>query len=84
MRVLLPRVTTVREDVLGREMLGRYLDLDFIALCEAGGVDACGENGEFHTVVVDAPWIDTEIELKAGDVHAVAGGHVVSIDLSIV
>jgi diphthamide synthase (EF-2-diphthine--ammonia ligase) len=33
---------------------GRRYDADFVAALPPG-VDACGENGEFHTFVTDAP-----------------------------
>lgn len=67
------RITTVRLDALGPEVLGRALDHDFIAHCERLGVDACGENGEFHTVVVNAPWFAHPLELRTGATHEVGG-----------
>lgn len=39
---------------LGDEFCGRRYDAQFIADLPAG-VDACGENGEFHTFVYDGP-----------------------------
>ncbi len=55
--------------VLGSEFLGRVIDKDILAEFESMGVDACGENGEFHTLVVNAPFfknrIEVEIEEKA-------------------
>lgn len=39
---------------LGDEFCGREYDASFIADLPAG-VDACGENGEFHTFVYDGP-----------------------------
>lgn len=39
---------------LGDEFCGRLFDESFIADLPAG-VDACGENGEFHTFVYDGP-----------------------------
>ncbi|GAQ91290.1 hypothetical protein KFL_007590040 [Klebsormidium nitens] len=53
------RMTCVKMPLLGVEWLGRKLDraaVDELIELERGGVvDACGENGEFHTMVVDAP-----------------------------
>lgn len=40
---------------LGEEFLGRIMDDALLADLEAKGVDVCGENGEFHTVVTDCP-----------------------------
>jgi len=44
------RVTAVDESRLAREWIGRDFDLRFIDELPAE-IDACGENGEFHTLV---------------------------------
>ena len=53
---------------LGPDFLGRTIDRSIISEFEDMSVDACGENGEFHTLVVNAPFfkrrIDVEIEEK--------------------
>jgi hypothetical protein len=33
---------------------------------EAKGIDVCGENGQFHTVVTDGPLFNYPIQLAAG------------------
>ncbi|HMK93219.1 MAG TPA: diphthine--ammonia ligase [Thermoleophilia bacterium] len=48
-------VVAVDGDRLPTRFLGRRLDPGVIAELEAQGVDACGEEGEYHTVVVDGP-----------------------------
>ncbi len=55
--------------VLGPEFLGRVIDEDILAEFEALGVDACGENGEFHTLVVNAPFFKNRIEV---DIEGIA------------
>lgn len=47
-------VVCVNGDHLGEEFCGREFDASFIADLPPG-VDACGENGEFHTFVYDGP-----------------------------
>jgi len=47
-------VVCVNGDYLGEEFCGREFDQSFLADLPAG-VDACGENGEFHTFVYDGP-----------------------------
>lgn len=42
-------------EVMGPSFLGKTLTLDLISKLEALGVDVCGENGEFHTLVVNCP-----------------------------
>jgi diphthine-ammonia ligase len=48
-------VVAVNGDRLDERFLGRRLDGALIPKLEAAGVDACGEEGEFHTVVTEAP-----------------------------
>ncbi|WP_299556224.1 diphthine--ammonia ligase [Seonamhaeicola sp.] len=54
---------------LGPDFLGKIIDASLIDTFESMGVDACGENGEFHTLVVNAPFfkhgIAVEIKNKA-------------------
>lgn len=47
-------VVCVNGDYLGAEFCGREFDAAFLADLPEG-VDACGENGEFHTFVYDGP-----------------------------
>jgi diphthine-ammonia ligase len=51
--------------VLGETFLGQYLSPELIGLLEEKGVDVCGENGEFHTVVVNCPLFNEAIQLPA-------------------
>ncbi|GIU81162.1 MAG: diphthine--ammonia ligase [Acidobacteria bacterium] len=46
---------------------GRLIDGNFLAELPAG-VDPCGENGEFHTFVFDAPYFKKPIEIEIGEV----------------
>ncbi|WP_412026869.1 hypothetical protein [Deinococcus yunweiensis] len=48
-------IVAVREDALPADLLGRELDAGLVQEIEAHGADACGENGEYHTVVVHGP-----------------------------
>lgn len=49
---------------LGPVFLGRTIDVKIIEEFEQIGVDACGENGEFHTLVVDAPFFNKKINVE--------------------
>jgi diphthine-ammonia ligase len=48
-------IVAVDSSKLGAEFLGLELDDDVIARLEAAGADACGEEGEYHTMVTQAP-----------------------------
>ncbi len=40
---------------MGERFLGKKITLSLVEELEALGVDACGENGEFHTLVLNCP-----------------------------
>lgn len=60
------RIVAAQENILSPEVLGEVLTLDLVRKFEAQGVDACGENGEFHTVVTHGPLFYHPLELRAG------------------
>ncbi len=48
-------IVVVNNEKIPRRFLGRTIDLGLVGELEAIGVDACGENGEFHSFVYDGP-----------------------------
>ena len=50
---------------LGEEFLGQVLTFDLISKLEAKGVDVCGENGEYHTLVINCPLFKKKIDIPA-------------------
>jgi diphthamide synthase (EF-2-diphthine--ammonia ligase) len=48
-------VTCVDLDRLDESWLGRVVDPDFAREIEGAGVDACGENGEYHSFAFAGP-----------------------------
>lgn len=50
-----------------REIAGRWYD-EALLNDMPFGVDPCGENGEFHTVVVDGPGFAHPVEVEVGEV----------------
>ena len=65
---------------LPAEFVGREYDRDFLMDLSAG-VDPCGENGEFHTCVYDAPFFAKPISITTGKRHY--SGQFCFIDLSL-
>ena len=43
---------------------GRYLDAELIAELKQLPIDACGEQGEYHTWVLDAPFFKESLQLE--------------------
>jgi len=56
-------IVAVDSSRLGAEFLGLELDDAVIARLEAAGVDACGEEGEYHTMVTQAPLFSRPVPL---------------------
>lgn len=56
-------VVSCKAEKLGREFVGRTVDRDILDEFEARGVCPCGENGEYHTLVVDGPIFSKPIEI---------------------
>lgn len=59
-------LVAVKADRLDPALLGRGLDAAVIAEIEANGCDACGEEGEYHTAVVDGPRFRAPIRVRPG------------------
>lgn len=61
------KVTCVDPSRLDRSFAGRDFNLEFLHALPAH-VDPCGENGEFHTFVCDAPCFSDSITVEPGDI----------------
>ena len=62
------RVTCLDASSMARSFAGRIFDRELLAELPAG-VDACGENGEFHTFVYAGPMFHRPIAVRTGDIH---------------
>ncbi|HSD67749.1 MAG TPA: ATP-binding protein [Vicinamibacteria bacterium] len=60
-------LTCVDPRVLPRELAGRPFDASLLRELPTG-VDACGENGEFHTFVTDGPVFRRPVQARVGDI----------------
>lgn len=79
------RVVCVDRRFLGAEFCGREFDAAFLAELPPG-VDACGENGEFHTFVFDGPRFARPVAHHVHALHEIrpaapAPGHYVVAEL---
>lgn len=54
-------------ELMGERFLGKVLETSLISELEKLGVDCCGENGEFHTLVVNCPLFREEIQVSFGE-----------------
>jgi len=60
------RIVVAREGIVDRTLLGRVLDRELAEELAQSGVDACGENGEFHTLVTRGPLFRQGISVQLG------------------
>lgn len=61
-------VICVNEKYLSKEFCGRVFDKEFIRDLPEG-VDACGENGEFHTFVFDGELFKNPLPYKIDEIY---------------
>ena len=61
------KITCVDPSKLEKRFAGRDYDQDLLSGLPAG-VDPCGENGEFHTFVYDAPVFSSAIGVETGEI----------------
>lgn len=58
------RIVTVNSKWLDASWLGRALSSEMLPQFQPLGVDPCGENGEYHTLVVKAPAFSLRLQVK--------------------
>ena len=59
-------IVTVEEKKLDRKFLGRIIDGELVNEFRKIGIDPCGENGEYHTLVVDGPIFTKPLPVEIG------------------
>ena len=57
-------VIVVKNSLLGTDWLGRRIDRQFMNEMEKEALDICGENGEYHTLVIDGPIFRKKIAIR--------------------
>lgn len=63
-------VVSVNANSLSKEWLNRELNHDFLnEIKQLPGIDACAENGEYHSFVFDGPIFKKPLKLTTGDVR---------------
>ena len=56
-------VVSAKAGLFGKEWIGHQFDREFLDYLKNKKIDICGENGEFHTFVVDGPMFKKRIEI---------------------
>jgi len=66
-------VVSGQGEIIEPERIGCVVDADFIRYAERLGMDVCGENGEYHTVVVDGPIFAKPIKIVEAETVKING-----------
>ncbi|BBH53251.1 diphthine--ammonia ligase [Fluviispira sanaruensis] len=76
------KIIAINEKNLTRDFLGKNLDKDIIEEFRNRKIDIWGENGEFQTILHEAPFFKENLILKEGDINLRNGYW--ALDISIV
>lgn len=63
---IVAKIICVNNQYLSKEFLGRTINRQFLNDLPAN-VDPCGENGEYHTLVIDAPFFKEKMKVREGE-----------------
>lgn len=73
-------IVSTQADILGEEWIGREIDQSFYDdITKLEGVDPCGENGEYHSYVLDGPLFKKRIKLEKVEKIKRGGYHFLDI-----
>jgi len=56
-------IVSAKAELIDEDWVGRRVGRDFLHYLKAKDIDVCGENGEYHTLVVNGPLFKRRIEL---------------------
>ncbi len=66
-------IVMVNEKMLDRKFLGRIIDGELVDEFRKIGIDPCGENGEYHTLVFDGPVFSGPLPFETGSITEQGG-----------
>ncbi|WP_144510453.1 diphthine--ammonia ligase [Bacillus sp. FJAT-22090] len=56
-------IVVVNTKMMPASYVGKKLSKEIVEELDLAGIDACGENGEFHTIVVDGPLFSSRLPI---------------------
>ena len=68
-------IVSVKKDTLSDDYLGKILTPVLAIKIQQQGICPTGEDGEFHTLVLNAPWFNSKLAIRAGDIFEDKYGH---------
>lgn len=61
-------IKSINNTLLPKTLLGSYIDENAIEEMRVHNIDICGENGEYHTLVINGPIFKHQIPYKTGEI----------------
>ncbi|MET0786226.1 MAG: diphthine--ammonia ligase [Paenisporosarcina sp.] len=74
-------IVVINTEMMPPKYIGRTFTIELMDELEALGIDSCGENGEFHTIVIDGPIFSSRVPVTFGEVRENEG--YVFLDVSL-
>lgn len=62
-------IKKVAKEKLDKKYLTKELSFELIKEFQKLGIDECGENGEYHTIVIDGPIFLNKVEISFGNIY---------------
>ena len=56
-------IVSAQSELIDEDWIGQRVDRQFMEYLKSKNIDICGENGEYHTLVVDGPIFNRRIEI---------------------
>jgi diphthine-ammonia ligase len=76
-------IVVVNTNMMPAEYVGRTFTQQLMEELEGLGIDSCGENGEFHTVVIDGPIFSSRVPVTFGEVRENEGYVILNVSLEV-
>lgn len=61
-------IKNINMNILPKTILGKYMDDESVSIMKQANIDICGENGEYHTLVVDGPIFKKALNFYVGKI----------------
>lgn len=61
-------IKSINHTLLPKELLGKVIDRETMTVMEKYGIDVCGENGEYHTLVTNGPVFHHPLDFVVGEI----------------
>jgi len=63
-------VVSAQAELFSKDIIGRVVDRKFIEEFKKRGICSCGENGEYHTFVIEGPIFKRTLNITGGETKA--------------